>query len=140
METEPGMEKLDFTGTWRFNHQRSLLEIPPPDSTIFVIDHRDPTFRLERTHTTGGVIDRMQIELKAGEGACTQMHGDVEICARLYWEGDALVCESVLKRGAEQGTNVVRYQLSDHGRTLLADETLKLGSHSHQNLWVFDRQ
>ena len=134
------MEKPDFTGTWNFNRQRSQLEIPPPDSTIFVIDHQEPIFRLERTHTTGGLIDRMQLELKAGEGPSTQMHGDIEIRARLYWEGDVLVCESVLTRGKDQGLNIVRYRLSDQGRTFLAEETLKLGSHSHKNVWVFDRQ
>lgn len=47
----------DFTGTWRFNPARSVLQIAAPDATIFVVDHREPTLRISQTHIVGDKQD-----------------------------------------------------------------------------------
>jgi hypothetical protein len=57
------MTKPDFTGTWKLNHGKSSLQIPAPESTIFVIEHSEPHFHLERTHVFGGNSDTLSIDL-----------------------------------------------------------------------------
>jgi hypothetical protein len=49
--------KPDFSGTWRFNPEKSALQIPAPDATIFVIEHREPLLHITRTHVVAGKSD-----------------------------------------------------------------------------------
>jgi len=134
------MTKPDFTGTWKFDSNRSSLQIPSPDSTTFVIEHREPRFHLERTHVFGGNSDTFSIDLTTGGEAVVLNHGGFEIRACLHWEGETLVIDSSLNREGEQATNIVRYRLADQGQTFIAEEQLHSGEHNHENLWVFDKQ
>ena len=134
------MKTPDFTGTWRFNPAKSLLQIPPPDSTIFVIEHLEPYFHLERTHVVGPTSDTFTIDLIADGQPVRKRHGDIDILARMYWENEVLVFHSELKRGTEAGTNIVRYHLADQGHTFTALEEVRMPEHTHTNKWVFDRE
>lgn len=134
------MSKPDFTGTWKFNAERSSLQIPAPDSTTFMVEHREPHFRMSRTHVVGGSSDTFSIELVTDGSEVVQDRGDLQICARLYWEGETLVFESILTRDEGQATNVVRYSLAEHGETFVAEERFSSERQSYENLWVLDRQ
>src|SRR5262245_30057558 len=134
------MAKPDFTGTWKFNRGRSSLQIPPPDSTTFVIDHREPRFHLSRTHVVGGNSDTFSIELTTDGEQVVSDHNGLEIQARLRWEGGSLVFDSELVREGMRATNVVRYRLADGGQVLVAEENLSSQQHSHENTWVFDKR
>jgi hypothetical protein len=134
------MDKPDFSGVWKFNLGRSSLEIPPPDSTRFVINHREPQFRLERTHTFAGTADFFAIDLSTAGDTVESIHAGISIRSRLTWEGDDLVFFSEMRRGDAHGTNIVRYRLTDNGRTFVARERLDFEGQSHENIWVFDRQ
>lgn len=134
------MTKPDFSGTWRFNAGKSSLEIPPPDSSTFLIAHRGPHFHLLRTHIVAGKSDKLSIDLPIEGGWKTVNQGGVEFLARLYWEGDSLVFDSAIGQGSDRITNVVRYTLSEEGKTLIAREHLESEKHTHDNTWVFDGQ
>jgi hypothetical protein len=134
------MERPDFSGVWRFNRERSSLQIPPPDSTTFVIKHQEPRFHLERTHTLGGSSDFFTIDLFTDGKSVELTHAGVKIRGQMYWEAESLVFYSDVIREDVHGTNIVRYQLKDKGRTLMAIERLSSADHSHENCWVFDRQ
>ena len=133
------MAKPDFTGTWKLNRGRSSLQIPAPDSTTFVIEHREPRFRLSRTHVAGGNSDTFAIELTTDGEQVVCNHGGLEIQARLRWEGETLVFDSELVREGTRATNVVRYRLAEAGQVFVAEESLRSEQHSHENTWVFDR-
>jgi hypothetical protein len=133
------MGRPDFSGVWNFNRERSLLQIQAPESTVFVIRHHEPEFHLERTHVFGGIRDLFSIDLATDGESVELTHGGIMISARLYWEGDDLVFYSELRKGEGFGTNVVRYQLTNGGRTFTALEQVNFGEHSHVNTWVFDR-
>ena len=133
------MIKPDFSGTWRFNPSRSLLQIPPPDSTTFIIDHREPHFRLKRTLVHGQTADTFEIDLTTDGTPVRKRHGDLDFDGRLTWDADTLVFESFVTRGVETGTNIVRYQLADQGRTFIALEEVRSPNYNHSNRWVFDR-
>jgi len=139
VERQP-MTKLDFTGTWKLNHEKSSLQIPAPESTIFVIKHSEPHFHLERTHVFGGNSDTLSIDLTTDGKAVVRNHGGFEIHASLRWEGETLVFDSRLDRQGEQATNIVRYRLSDEGQIFIAEEQFRSREHNHDNRWVFDKQ
>ena len=48
--------------------------------------------------------------------------------------------EPEFNRKDEQGTVIVRYTLSDGGRTLTAVERLRSATQCYDNTWVFERQ
>ena len=133
------MAKPDFTGTWKFNPGKSSLQIPVPESALFVIEHREPRFELERTHIFSGNSDTFSIDLRTDGKAVVRVHAGFEIDACLRWEGETLLFNSKLKREGEEATNIVRYRLSDDGQTLIAEEQFRGREHSHDNKWVFDK-
>jgi hypothetical protein len=134
------MNRPNFSGTWRFNHEKSLLEISSPDATILVIKHHEPYFRLDRTHTFGKTSDTFSIELTTDGEFVTKNHGGLEIRACMFWDDEVLVFDSALHRESQQGTNTVRYQLADKGQTFIAFEQVSFGEQNHKNTWVFDKQ
>ena len=40
----------DFTGRWILDAVGSKLQVSTPDSATFLIEHKEPEFRFERTH------------------------------------------------------------------------------------------
>lgn len=133
------MLKPDFTGTWRFNRARSTLQITAPDTTIFVIDHRDPTFRTSRTHVFGETRDTFSLDLTTDGQLVSAVHNDIRLRSRAHWDGYTLVFETSLSREGGEATNVVRYTLSDNAETLVAEECFRSGSMNYDNVWLFDR-
>jgi hypothetical protein len=134
------MNRPNFTGVWKFNQNKSVLEIPAPDSTTFIIEHREPYFHLERTHISGKSSDTFTIDLTTDNKTVTTNHGGVEIRAHMVWEADALVFDSEVNRAGKRGTNIVSYQLADNGQTFIADEQFSSKDLNYKNKWVFDKQ
>jgi hypothetical protein len=132
--------KPDFSGTWQFNRRKSSLQIPPPDSTIFTIEHHEPRFHLARTHVFAGKSDTFSIDLTTDGETVVRDHGNMKIYVRLYWEGETLVFDSKLEREGEKATNVVRYKLADDEQTFIAEERFHSEQRSYENTWVFDRR
>jgi hypothetical protein len=106
------MAKPNFTGTWKFNPGKSVLQIPAPDSTIFIVEHMEPIFRLSRTHVVGVKSDTFSLELTTDGTEVVILQGDLRLRARAYWEGETLVFDSHLLRGGEDATNILRYKLA----------------------------
>jgi hypothetical protein len=132
-------QKPDFSGTWQFNPARSVLQIPPPDSTVFVIDHREPLFRITRTHVVGDKSDTFTLDLTTdGKEVALDREG-LHLRARAYWDGATLVFDSKLTRGGVEGTNIVRYALAKDALSFTAEERFRSAARSYDNLWVLDR-
>jgi len=87
METQTLPPKPDLTGIWRFNKERSRLEIPAPDRSRFEIEHHDPLFRLTRTLVYGAQSNTFTIELIANGEPSARRIGDIEAVVRLTWDG-----------------------------------------------------
>jgi hypothetical protein len=134
------MAKPDFSGTWKFNRSKSSLQIPPPDSTIFTIEHHEPRFHLSRTHVFAGKRDTFSIDLTTDGETAVREHNNMKIYARLYWENETLVFDSKIEREGKKATNVVRYKLADKGQTFIAEERFRSEQQSYENTWGFDKQ
>lgn len=134
------MGKPNFTGTWKFNPGKSALQIPPPESTTFVIEHNEPRFHLERTHVFGGKSDTFSIELTTDGEVVEFNHEGLLIRASLQWEGTTLVFDSTVTREGEQATNQVRYKLKDKNQVFEAEERFKSKELKYENTWIFNRE
>ena len=133
-------ERPDFTGKWRFSADKSRLQIPPPDSAHFEIEHREPEFRLTRTMVYAGQPNTLTIELTTDGRESVKQLGVLEARIRLSWDGPELLFDSVVRTPDDEGTNVVRYSLRDNGNTFVAWERVRWAKHQHDNHWVFDRE
>ncbi len=133
------MPKPDLSGSWRFDRDRSTLQIPAPDDTLVVLEHREPMLRITRTHVSGGARDTFSIELTTDGKVVEVHHGDLSLAARAYWDGDTLVFDTRILRGGEEASNVVRYSVTPDGATFLAEESLRSASLDYDNTWVLDR-
>ncbi|MCP5109325.1 MAG: hypothetical protein GY953_00665 [bacterium] len=81
--------KPDFSSAWQLNLAKSQLEIAPPDSSVFYIDHKEPLFRLKRTHVFNGKPNTWEIELTTDGKEVVQQEKDADFHARLRWDGEA---------------------------------------------------
>lgn len=133
MSTHP-----NFTGRWRLAAGESALQIPVPDAVAVVIDHRAAAFRLERSLTFGGHTDHFAIELMEGVNA-PFTHGEATLHAELRWEESVLVFDTTIEAATQQARNIVRYQLTNDGQTLVAEESFRGETQRYDNRWVFVR-
>jgi len=132
--------KPDFSGTWRFNAEKSRLQIPPPDSSTFHIEQKESDFFLTRTHVYQGKADTFSIRLTTdGKEVAQEMSGRT-VRVRLNWEGSDLIFDSILAVSGREASNVVRYHLSEDGKTFIATERFRGPELKYDNVWVFDRE
>lgn len=130
--------KPDFSDEWNFVAGRSKLQIPVPDSGVFRLDHREPVLRLSRTLVSKGKSDTWSIDLTT-DGQEAVQHGSSETTrGRLYWDGNDLIFDSKIILKDREATTIVRYHLSDGGRTLTATESFRGPVVKYDHVWVFE--
>lgn len=133
------MPKPNFTGTWRFNPTKSVLQINAPDATEFVIQHHEPALHISRTHIIGDQRDTFSLALTTDGQEVAVAQGDLQLRCRAYWDGDTLVFDSKVIRADVEGTNMVRYTLLDDGAMFQAEERFRSSVLNYDNLWLLDR-
>jgi hypothetical protein len=133
------MRRPCFTGHWALNLLRSELQIPPPESSLFVIEHDEPVFRLTRTHVYGGKSNTISFELTTDGKEYEQDFGELHARSRLSWHDNRLILEMKVRINDDEGTNIDWYSMEDNGRSFIAVEQWRSVKHRHDNRWVFDR-
>lgn len=132
--------KPNFTGTWKVNFQKSVLEIPAPDSTLFVVEHNEPHFRLTRTHVVKDKSDTFSIDLTTDGKELVRREGNRTDYSRAYWEGNVLVFATRIVMGDREATNLVRYAMAKDGQSFTAMERFRGPKLSYDNVWVMEKQ
>ena len=133
--------KPNFTGTWKFNAAKSKLQIAAPDSTVFVVEHREPRFHLTRTHVFNGQSDTWEIELTTDGKEVVREEPTRTLRCRMYWEGDALVfLVRIRKHDGEKVTDRVRYVLAADGKSIAAYESYRGRTQRADNVWILEKQ
>jgi hypothetical protein len=135
--------KPSFSGTWILNLNKSKLQIPPPSSTTFVIQHDDPHFHLTRTHVFNGKSDTWSIDILTDgkQEVVEQISDEYTSHTRMYWEGSSLVLDmTITDKSGGKATNLVKYSFADNGKTFIALEHFKTPNDEHLNKWVFDKK
>jgi len=133
-------QKPDFSGVWKFNPEKSKLQIPAPTSSSFVVDHKEPRFHLSRTHVYDGKPDTWSIDLTTDGKEVIQQTGDRTLHARLYWEGNQLVFDSKIVLKDREASNIVKYQVSPDRKVFKAYESFRGPKLKYDNIWVFDKE
>ena len=104
-----------------------------------MIEHRDPIFKVTRTHTWGETSDTLSFDLTTDGKEHHTRHGEYETWTRMFWMGEELVLDMKIAYRGEEGTNVVHYRLADGGKTFIAAEWYHMPREQHHNYWVFER-
>jgi hypothetical protein len=135
-------QKPNLSGTWVFNPKKSSLQIPPPSSQVFVIQHQEPHFRLTRTLVLDGKSNIWSIDiLTDGKQEVVEHVDNDTISTRAFWTGDSLVIERTISHASgEKASNLVKYSLADDGKTFIALEYFNSSSGEHVNKWVCDKE
>jgi hypothetical protein len=133
------MSQPNFIGHWKLNHEQSKLQIPPPTSSMFEIEHSEPKFRLTRTLVYGEQSNTITLDLTIDGEEHKHEIGDVNARIRLYWDGDILVGDMQVAAKDDEATNVVRYSLENGGQTLVAHERFRSSKQSYDNVWVLNK-
>jgi hypothetical protein len=136
----PPLQRPNLTGTWVLNATKTRLEVPMPDSTIFVIQDSEPIVRNFRTHVTGGRVDTVTIVLRTDSSRVDWALGPTKLTSRSWWDGAELVYWTGFADPQRVGDQVVRYSISADGQTLTAVERIDMPTVKHLNRWVFDRR
>ncbi len=134
------MSQPNFTGHWTLNQQKSKLQIPPPTSSMFDIDHSDLKFRLQRTLVFGEQSNTITLDLIIDGQEHVHEIAGVKARIRLYWDEDTLVGDMKVAAADDEGTNVVPYSLDNEGETLVANERFRSTKQNYDNVWVLDKQ
>jgi len=134
------VQTKNFSGIWIFNREKSVLQSPPPDSSVFIIKHDGPVFILHRTHVINGISNALNFEMTTDGKETVKDHDGTEITAKMYWQGEELVFDSSFRKGDEKALNFVNYKLASDDNVLYAEEEFIGKEHYHLNKWVFDRK
>jgi hypothetical protein len=133
--------KPDYSGSWKANFAKSKLQIPAPESTLFVIEHREPRFKLSRTHTAGEYRDTWSIELTTDGKEVTREEANRTVRCRLTWEGNSLVFAARIRmRDGEEITDRVKCVMAADGKSFTVYESYRGRTAKADNLWVLERQ
>lgn len=117
------------------------MQIPAPDSTVFVIEHREPHIRLTRTHVFAGQSDTWGIELTTDGKEFTREEPTRTLRGRLVWKGDALVFTvRIRSREGEEVTDRVKYVLAADRKSFTAYESYRGRTAHADNVWVLEKQ
>jgi len=135
-----GHDITNFSGTWHYNHEKSILQLSKPESLIMIIEHNEPTFKLLRIYDWDGETDEWGITLTTDGKENIHREGPQILYCRLYWEDDQLVFASRIIQGGKEATNIVKYSLSLDKKTFTAQESFRGPKFKYDNLWVLDRK
>jgi hypothetical protein len=116
------------------------LEIAGPDSTLFVIDHREPFLRISRTHIAAGKTDSFTIDLSTDGTPVVIDRAGAQLRARAYWDDNTLVFDTTILQGEEEASNIVRYSLDLAGKSFIAAERFRSRTLNYDNRWVLDKE
>ena len=124
-------DRPNFTGVWKLDAHRSVLDRQPPDSATLYIHQNDPDFHLRLTETQHGKSSAWSVHGRTDGKTLDFKSHDGNKRSHMYWQGSQLVLEWQTRDKHGETRRVVRYTLSDGGRTLVASE--------NENKWVFNK-
>lgn len=98
LSISPGVQdaKPDFSGKWTIDLAKSDFgQMPPPESLVAVIDHKEPSIKITSTQKTaqGEITNErtMTTDGKENTNTLRTMMGDQPMTSTTKWNGKALV-------------------------------------------------
>jgi len=133
--------KPNFSGTWKLNLAKSDFgPLPAPDSRTDVIDHNDPTMKINTTQSGGqGDMTATLTYTTDGKEATNQI-ATREIKSTATWQGGTLVVNSKLMFNDAEVTIKSVWTLSEDGKTLTQDSHITSPMGELDQKQVFEKQ
>lgn len=131
----------NLTGTWVLQIADSDFGmVPPPDSRIDVIDHREPHLAVQRTTSAQGTTTVADMTYAVDGKPHKNNAGTTELTSTLHWEGEVLVMVTTTQ--APQGELVItdRYSLSPDGQTLTQARVLAIQDQTLAQTMILRKQ
>ena len=104
-------------------------------------EHREPRFRLSRTHTSAGQSDTWGIELATDGKEVVREESNRTLHCRMTWEGNSLVFfVRIRAHDGEEITDRVKYVMASDGKSFTAYESYRGRTAKADNVWVLEKQ
>lgn len=131
----------DFTGSWKVNVAKSDLgQMPPPDKYEMKVDHKDPDLKTE-TLMVGQMGEwKMEAVYKTDGTETTNKMGPNESKSTAKWDGKAL---NIVTKASFDGNSMQilgKWSLSDDGKLLTMEQTIRGDQGDFTMKWVMDKQ
>src|SRR5262245_17947662 len=120
----------NFTGTWSLDAAKSDFgPIPPPESIVMVIDHKEPTLKVSATQKTPmGEASNDSTYTTDGKDNINKMRspvGEQDVKSTTKWNGKVLATSRTIDaQGMTVGIEET-WDLSADGKVLTINRTLK---------------
>lgn len=131
----------DFSGSWKANVPKSTFgPFPSPDKYTRVIDHKEPTIKIEEAQVSErGEWTAIMNLATDGKETKSEMRGN-ELKSVSKWDGDVLVVKSKLNfNGTEVELND-RITLSEDKKTMTLQRKIDAPQGTMEQSVVFERQ
>jgi hypothetical protein len=139
--------KPNFSGTWNLDVAKSDFGgAPPPDSIVYVIEHKDPSLKITSTQksqqgelantrnlTTDGkeTVNKLRSMFQAGEQ---------DVKSTMKWNGKKLANALKLDIQGNAIDITEAWELSDDGKVLIIGRDLTTPQGDFQQKYVFNKQ
>ena len=137
--------KPDFSGTWTMDASRSDFgQMPPPQSIVIVIDHKDPALKATVTQKTaeGEMTSTRDLTTDGKENKNTirTMEGDQPITSTSKWADKVLTTAYSLTIQTMTISVTDTWELSPDGKTLIATRDFATDQGSFAQKVMFTKQ
>jgi hypothetical protein len=135
----------NFTGTWKLDAANSDFgPMPPPDSIVMVIDHREPTLKVTVTQKSQmGDTSNDSTYTTDGKDNVNKMRspaGDQDVKSITKWNGKALATSRTIEaQGMSIGIDD-SWELSADGKVLTVNRQLKTPQGDFATKTVLNKQ
>jgi hypothetical protein len=138
--------KPNFTGKWNLDAAKSDFgPMPPPDSIVHVIDHKEPTIKIVTTQKSAqGEITNERLLTTDGKENVNKMRmgpdGEQEVKSTSKWNGKALATSFTLDVQGNPFEFNDSWTLSDDGKVLTVVRAIKAPQGEFAATIVFNKQ
>jgi hypothetical protein len=137
--------KPDFSGTWTLDLAKSDFgPMPPPDSLVSVIEHKEPNFKITTTQKgQQGELTNVRALTTDGKEAVNKlqtMGGEQDVKSITKWNGRLLTTSFSLDAQGAMIDITDTFALSDDGKLLTVTRSLKTPQGDFTSTMVFTKK
>lgn len=121
-------DKPNFSGTWEMDLKQSDFgQIPPPDTFVRKIDHKEPSLIMTDEQTSQLGPDKAVRSYTTDGKEITYQWNGGEVKSAAHWEGETLVVVGNVDAGGAAVTIKSAITLSADGKTLTESDHVTMG-------------
>lgn len=136
-----GADKPDFTGSWKLNVSKSELgQMPPPDKYELKVDHKEPEVKTETTMVGQMGEWKMSAVYKTDGTETVNKMGPNDSKSTAKWDGKILNIATKASWDGNAMEILGKWSLSEDGKSLSMEQTMRSDQGEFTFKWVMDKQ